>query len=636
MNPSLFEFILNASIQNELQSQAEEQLPFEERAKKYAKSVAEITPFVGDAITAKEAYDYFENNQPLMGSLMAGAAVVPFAPQIVKGVAKKGKAFLESPVMEGPRNVLNQTASNMPTTIKGFYEGNPIGSFARDFTNEIAGAIDTRLSATSRAFQDVWGISERKVQDILGKGSAPAVRVLEKARLEADRLREAGLRAEADEVMEQGKKDAVKTGEDSAFTAMSIEAQQGKTIIPVEERGAFANSVYGTEYTARAIPQDDVVKLGDEIGNGNRIAGDLIPEIVTKRMVKHLVKGPHVNSNSSDIYEYQVKGLDTSRTSGIKESEGFRHGSMLVRAFNKGDSENTITVFDSYIKALRGKKGGTDLSPEESIEFLQLAATLNKRNVDKINKAMFKPSNMSDRQMLDSLAKARYYQRTGKNLTEKQNNLVKVFETLVRGGQINLNKITDEAGNQVGNLDFNKIKKPQGNVATSSYFLSQQKELGGVNQAMVMDIKNKTNYTMISDGHDIFGEAPLGGHHLITAQPITKRKWGETGFKTQHTTTSTKEKIQEAVADTAKRLNVELPDKLRTGNYKDLNTYRRAAKAWTDDLLQKKRGVTVGQQHMDAASQSARKLRVAENAVGTTATVGATGMLLNQMSRDDE
>ena len=81
---------------------------------------------------------------------------------------------------------------------------------------------------------------------------------------------------------------------------------------------------------------------------------------------------------------------------------------------------------------------------------------------------------------------------------------------------------------------------------------------------------------------------------------------------------------------------MELPDKLKTGNYKDLNTYRRAAKTWTDDLLQKKRGVTVGQQHMDAASQSARKLRVAENVVGTTATIGATGMLLNEMSRDEE
>jgi hypothetical protein len=635
MNPSLFQFILNASIQNELQNQAEAKLPFEERAKNFAKTTAELTPILGDAITAKEAYDYFENNQPVMGSLMAGAAVLPFAPQIVKGVARKGKQFLESPVMETPRNVLNQTASNMPTTIKGFYEGNPIGSFARDFTNEIAGAIDTRLSATSRAFQDVWGISERKVQDVLGKGSAPAVRTLDDAKRKADILRESGLTKEADAVMEQGRKNATKTGEDSAFTAMSIEGQQGKTIIPVEERGAFANSVYGTEYTARAIPQDDVAKLSDEIGNGNRLEGDDIPDNVTNRMVNHLVKGPHVDSKSSDIYEYQVKGLDASRTAGIKESEGFRNGSMLVRAFNKGDSDNTITVFDSYIKALRGKKGGTDLTPEESIEFLQLAATLNKRNVDQINRAMFGASQMTDRQMLDSLAKARYYQREGKNLTAKQNNLVKVFEDLVRGGQIQLNRITDEAGNQVGNLDFSKIKKPEGNVATSSYFLSQQKELGGVNQAMVMDIKNKTNYTMISDGHDIFGEAPLGGHHLITAQPITKRKWGESGFKTQHKTTATKEKIQTAVADTAKRLGVELPDKLRTGNYKDLNAYRRAAKAWTDDLLRKKQGVTVGRQHMDAASESARKLRVAQNAIGTTATLGATGMLINEMSGEE-
>jgi hypothetical protein len=593
-----------------------------------------VAPITGDLISAKEAKEaYQEGNYGMMA--LAGLGAIPLAGMAIRPAIKGMKGLMETPAMSSVRNVLNQTASNMPTTIKGFYEGNPIGSFARDFTNEIKGAVDTRLSATSRAFQDVWGISERKIQDVLGKGSAPAVRVMDEAERKADVLREAGLRKEADAILEQGRKDATKTGEDSAFTAMSIEGQQGKTIIPVEERGAFANSVYGTEYTARAIPQDDVVKLSDEIGNGNRLEGDDIPDNVTNRMVNHLVKGPHVDSKSSDVYEYQVKGLDASRTSGIKESEGFRNGSMLVRAFNKGDSDKTITVFDSYIKALRGKKGGTDLTPEESIEFLQLASTLNKRNVDQINRAMFKPSQMTDRQMLDSLAKARYYQREGKNLTAKQNNLVKVFEDLVRGGQINLNRITDEAGNQVGNLDFSKIKNPKGNVATSSYFLSQQKELGGVNQAMVMDIKNKTNYTMISDGHDIFGEAPLGGHHLITAQPITKRGWGETGFKTQHKTTATKEKIQASVADTAERLGVELPAKLKTGDFKDLGTYRRAAKAWTDDLLRKKQGVTVGQQHMDAASESARKLKVAQNAIGTTATVGATGMLINEMSNDE-
>lgn len=634
MSPSLFETILKQLAYNEAIKQSEADIPLEEKAKQAAKDIASMTPILGDAITAKEAYDYFQNNQPLMGGLLTGAAILPYSGPVVKGALTKGKQFMESPIMESPKNLINQVASNMPTTIKGFYSGTPVYSFARDALMEVKSAINTRTSATSRAFQETWGIPFRKVQDILGTNSAPAVRELRLAKNEADVLRETGFPELAEKRIQEGKVLARKTGEDSAFTAMSIEAQQGKGIIPVSRRGALSNSVYGTEYWDRAIPQTDTARLGNQIGNAHRINEDNIPNKVTNRFVKHLVDGPHVKQNSNELYEYQVKGLDTSRTAGIKESEGFRKGSMLVRAFNKGDSEDTITSFDSYIKAVRGSKGGTDLSPEESIEFLQLAATLNKDNVNTLNSALraFNPKAkpMDARQMLDVLAKARHYERTGsRKMSQKQKDIVRAFDSQLKLKNITMSQVTDDAGRAVGNADFSKIKKPEGNVFAQSWFLSSQKELGGVNQAMVMDITNKTNYSMISDGHDIFGEAPLGGHHLITAQPITKRKWGETGFKVQHKPVVNKQKIQEAVRQTGKRLNVEVPKKLLDGNYKDVKAYRRAAKKWTDELMANDSGVKVSQQHQDAASASKRKLNIAKTGTGLMATTAAAGMLTN-------
>ena len=55
-------------------------------------------------------------------------------------------------------------------------------------------------SAGARAFQDLWGISADKVQDILGAGR-PAQRELNKAQRQAEVLREAGLNKEADKIL---------------------------------------------------------------------------------------------------------------------------------------------------------------------------------------------------------------------------------------------------------------------------------------------------------------------------------------------------------------------------------------------------------------------------------------------------
>ena len=580
--------------------------------------IASFAPVTGEIIAAKEAKELFEEGSYGMGMFTALGAV-PIVGSVLRPALKGAKALMETPVMSSAKNVVNQTAANMPTTIKGFYEGNPIGSFARDFTAEVGGAVRTRTDAGARAFQDLWGVSATKVQDIFGAGK-PAQRILSKTQKEAAELRKRGLNKEADKVIKQGETAARKTGQDSELTGLSIEAQMSPKIIPVEERGALANSVYGLNYFSRGVAQSDTAKLASEIGNGNRVAeAGKIPDNVTKQFVNHLTKGPHVG-RTDELYEFQVKAMDTSRTVGRVEAEGFKRGSMLVRAFNTGSAgSKNKTTFQLYSDRVNKLNKQKEIQPEEAVEFLQLAATMNNRNTNTLNKML--KSSFSNKKLLEEVSLGRAQARAGKTVPPERLKVLNAFEKAVRGNKIGMSKVTDDAGNQVGGLDFSKIKKPKGNVKAQSYYLSAQKELGGVNQMMVMDIKNKTNYSMMSDGHDIFGEAPLGGHHLVTAQPIVKRSWNDTGFTVQHKAKATADQIENRLANTAKRVGVEVPKALNKSNFDDPDEYYKAAKGFTDGLM--RRSVKPTATQVSQAKSSTNKLRGAQGAGLLTGAVVA-------------
>lgn len=391
-------------------------------------------------------------------------------------------------------------------------------------------------------------------------------------------------------------------------------------IIPVEERGALANSVYGLNYFSRGVAQSDTAKLASEIGNGNRVAeAGKIPDNVTKQFVNHLTKGPHVG-RTDELYEFQVKAMDTSRTVGRVEAEGFKRGSMLVRAFNTGSAgSKNKTTFQLYSDRVNKLNKQKEIQPEEAVEFLQLAATMNNRNTNTLNKML--KSSFSNKKLLEEVSLGRAQVRAGKTVPPERLKVLNAFEKAVRGNKIGMSKVTDDVGNQVGGLDFSKIKKPRGSVKAQSYYLSAQKELGGVNQMMVMDIKNKTNYSMMSDGHDIFGEAPLGGHHLVTAQPIVKRSWNDTGFTVQHKAKATTDQIESSLADTAKRVGVGVPKALNKSNFDDPDEYYKAAKGFTDGLM--RRSVKPTATQVSQAKSSTNKLRGAQGAGLLTGAVVA-------------
>ena len=559
---------------------------------------ADFTPVVGEIKSAKEGYEDYQAGNYGMAALGAAGAIpfIGYGPRAVKGLLRSGGNFA------------NQVATNMPTYIDGFYSGNPIGSFVRDASRELGGAVASRTSATARAFEDIWGTSSRKVEDIMNRGGP------------AERLRAKG---KADE--------AVGLGEDAEKTAMAIEAQKSAGITPVNERGALAQGFYGLSFLDRAIDPADTARIANGIGNGFRTVAD-IPDNITDKFTNHLVNGPHVKTGDGRLYEYQIKSLESSRTAGLLEGAGFKgKGSPLTRAFNvgkiKGKKTSPFLEYEKFISNLNKTKKGkgvTPISAIDTVEYTQLATTLDKSTTQAMNNLLTqgfsKAKEMNTSTMLSQLSKARAYQRAGKKIPTQQQKVLDAFNSLTATKSIDLKTIKDEAGNVVSSLDYNKIKKPEGYITAQQSFASQQKELGGVNQMLIVDPYNKVNYSMLSDGHDIFGQNPIGGHPLITAQPIVKQEWGFKGFnKKEHSTMYTRENVAASVQKTEELTGLTAPKSVRNATGK---TYAQSARKWTNKVMQE--GVDPSVENIRAANRTQNKVTGAK-AAGTVA-LGA-GML---------
>lgn len=562
-------------------------------------SLGDYLPGTGTALAAADFEDARQAGDGT-GMLLSGIGAIPI-------LGKPAKALGES-----AGNVINQLATNMPTRIEGFYSGNPIGSFARDAAYEVGGALKSRMSAADRAFQDVWGTSAKKVEDMFNRGGP------------AQRLREKGKPQEA-----------LGYGDDAEKTALAIEAQQGTGIIPVNERGALANGIHGLSYYDRGIGAEDTARLGRGIGNGFRNVDD-IPDNITDKAVNHLINGPHVKSGSGNLYEYQVKTLESSKQAGVKEGAGAGRGSPLLRAFNvkdpEGKSASPFLAYNNFLNKTINKTKGEIVppSPKDTVEYAQLAATLDKDATKVLNSLL--PRKKKDgkligakqghptKTLLDRLSKARARQRAGLPVPAEQQDVLDAFNKGVKNGKIKPKTIKDEQGNIVSSLNYDEIKTPEGFITAQQSYASAQKELGGVNQLLIIDPYNQVNYSMVSDGHDIFGMAPVGGHHLITAQPIVRQKWSDRGYDPkEHKTMMTRENVSKAVEETQARTGVKAPKKtLEASNA----NYVESARRYTKQTLKEAIEPTAAQKR--AAQASTTKL-VGAGGVA----VGTGGMLLS-------
>jgi hypothetical protein len=117
---------------------------------------------------------------------------------------------------------------------------------------------------------------------------------------------------------------------------------------------------------------------------------------------------------------------------------------------------------------------------------------------------------------------------------------------------------------------------------------------------------------------------PVGGHSVITAQPVMKQNWSDVGFKDQHKSNISREKVSELVKEVERRTGVEAPKNIRDAKNKD---YYNAAKNWTKTALRAKQTPTASE--IRAANKSKTKV-VAAPVIGTGLLTGQAMAQNNQ------
>lgn len=460
---------------------------------------ASFLPVSGEIISGKEAIEDYEKGNYGMATLGAIGAVpvLGYGPRIAKGMLRSGGSLI------------NKTLQNTPTHIPEFYR-NPIKgkiNFAKESTGSIIPAIKESIDPQSVAKRRVIGISDRKVSDW-----------------------------------------ASDVGQDADLTAISINRQ-----LPNTEDTLLENSVVGLKYLDSRIPREEAARLASGIGSGFRTSGT-VPESIVNRALTHLTQGPHIK-NPNARYEYQIKDPSSGKNAGYIESVGAAGaGSPVVRAMRGQTTDKYLNVVNNLRKT-EGAKPKGKLDGKAMVEYLQMSSTLDNKAFQLMNKmgAGDQPS-----VMLETLLRARAKQGSGKKLQAGEQRVLDSFNKLLDTKTIKMARVSDEAGNAVGGRNLADIKDPDGYLVTQQSYTSRQQELGGMNAFVVVDPNKEKMYTMLSDGHDMFGLNPVGGHGLITASPLIESSY-KTGAKynnKQIKKKATPRKVQQAIKETERTTGV--------------------------------------------------------------------------------
>lgn len=528
-------------------------------------TLGDFLPITGGGLMSADIADEYEKGNYGTAGMLATLGAIPV---VGPALAKGGRGLLTS-----AGNLLNRTALNTPTKIEDFYSVPlplQVAKFGRAYTEAVPSAVAESVSPQARANLRVLGISDTKIADVLSPD-----------------------------------------GKHAEYTAISMSRQ-----LPNTENTLIEKSPISLSYLDSRIPREDPLKIKESIGDKFRASGS-IPESVVNRATRHLIDGPHVN-NPKAVYEYQIKDPSAVNNLGYVESvAASKTGPPVIRAL-RGQAT------DSYLKTLNTLRKRTKASTQEKlssvdmVEFLQISSSLDSRAIRSLREEGITGQ---DSNIVEKLLSARAKKANGIPFTSKdqqQELLFNKFNDLVKKGKIKLAKVSDDAGNSVGSLNVEDIKSPEGYLFTQQSFTSRQQELGGMNAFVSIDPKTQKIYTMLSDGHDIFGQAPIGGKHLITTFPIiessykTGSKWNNKQLKTRNT----KRNTNKAIKEVEKTTGVSIKKGESPNNY----TKRALAEAQIKptDL------------DIRAANASVNKLKILTGATGAGIGLAGAGMLTRE------
>ena len=397
-------------------------------------------------------------------------------------------------------NFVNSVADNYKTFNKDWYSGN-MGKKAKGALANVGGAVG---AATKTAYSPKL----RAIEDLAGTG--------------ARRI---------DEVLDPNAKKGIDVG--NQIASGYIADQRGRTGTLAQETPIYKTAVL-SETTAG--DRDGMVKMAmqDNPNMPSAIAEDLVDrsvaaltgESITSTLKKGKAPGwkqvaegvaassmnvPGTGSKLKDtIVKFRDKEARTARTGAEALGTAIKTSKALSRLMSKED-------LGRYARTL-GKKAD-DLDINELQDYLHTSSLFEDASKKKLRAALpaeYKYATASELSPVYWAAKLKQNGPLTKKgekpkLRKKQQAIVDAIDKVKREHEPNM-LIEDVGGKKV--------------IKYRTSYNSTEQELGGVGLAMTFDPETKTAYSVVLDGHDIFGADPAGGKGLWTLSPVQARQWG--------------------------------------------------------------------------------------------------------------
>lgn len=201
-------------------------------------------------------------------------------------------------------------------------------------------------------------------------------------------------------------------------------------------------------------------------------------------------------------------------------------GSTVTRNLRGSFKDGYLATYNKLTKG-----SAKELPNRYLIEIMQMSKAidmdrLGKRKLDSIGKKWNKleknSGSSSGRDVGRVVMSARLKQGLGGKLTKKEEFFLKEWD---KSG-LKVGTVKDDAGNVISSQSLGGLKDVDGSYHLATNYLSQDKSLGGVRNTVSVDTSSMKMYSTISDGHDLFGKNPLGGHGAITVVPTQTIKIG--------------------------------------------------------------------------------------------------------------
>jgi hypothetical protein len=290
---------------------------------------------------------------------------------------------------------------------------------------------------------------------------------------------------------------------ESAF----IDAQQKGRMSPDRET-VVGSSVEMQRYV------DDAFDMADKPRAKQAVKGTTdVPDVILDRAVNHLYK---VHDTNTAPGETQL--VVRRQESGEK---------LQAEALGGGTATPSLVLLSSKPTIDLARKAFPDMDNKDFYGMIRTVG--NASDALKVREAVFKevlPKNVLNTTS-GAVEKARFMQDYFKaKLADKPNERQqKILDYFDGQKKLEVNEVAD------------------GIYSYSASHRSTAQDLGGVNDFIAIDTNTDTVYSMISDGHDLFGMDPVDGTSLINVVPMESFKIGTKGKASAPRTTRDKPSV---------------------------------------------------------------------------------------------